>query len=81
MAGTTTGTQRLRLGAKPGWRAGDKTGSGANNTVNDVAYLWPTDASPVLVCCYTTAATAAIAEREAVMAEIGRRAAALSPAR
>lgn len=81
MAGTTTGLERLRLGARPGWRAGDKTGSGANNTTNDVAYLWPRDTSPVLVCCYLTGAAAPMSEREAVMAEIGRRAAALSPSR
>ncbi len=81
MAGATTGLQRLRLGAKADWRAGDKTGSGANNTVNDVAYLWPADGAPILVCCYTTGAAAPMAERELVMAEVGRRAAALSSSR
>lgn len=74
MEGASTGLKRLRADLPAGWRAGDKTGSGANNTANDVAILWPPQGAPILVGCFSTLATAPEA-RDAVMAEIGRLAA------
>ncbi|RAK63788.1 class A beta-lactamase [Phenylobacterium kunshanense] len=74
MEGASTGLKRLRADLPAGWRAGDKTGSGANNTANDVAILWPPRGAPILVGCFSTQATAPEA-RDAVMAHIGRLAA------
>lgn len=71
MADASTGLKRLRGDLPAGWRAGDKTGSGANNTANDVAILWPPQGAPILVGCFSTQATAPEA-RDAVMAQIGR---------
>ena len=42
-----TGTARIRAGLPPGWRAGDKTGSGENGTSNDVAILFPPKRAPI----------------------------------
>ncbi len=38
-----TGASRLRAGVPPGWRVGDKTGTGNHGTTNDVAIVWPPD--------------------------------------
>lgn len=74
MESASTGLKRLRSDLPSGWRAGDKTGSGANSTANDVAILWPPSGAPILVGCFSTQATAPEA-RDAVMAQIGRLAA------
>lgn len=37
----TTGDTRLRAGLPKGWRVGDKTGTGGNASVNDIAIVWP----------------------------------------
>ncbi len=37
----TTGDALVRAAARPGWTVGDKTGSGAYGTRNDVAVVWP----------------------------------------
>src|SRR6187399_2891703 len=36
-----TGDTRLRAGLAKDWRVGDKTGSGARGTANDIAVIWP----------------------------------------
>jgi beta-lactamase class A len=36
---------------------GDKTGSGAYNTANDVAVVWPPDRAPWIVAVYYTGST------------------------
>jgi beta-lactamase class A len=71
-----TGDKRLRAGVPKGWRAGDKTGSGDNGAANDVAVLWPPGRAPIVVTAYYTGADASKAERDAVLAEVGRLAAA-----
>jgi beta-lactamase class A len=68
----TTGDKRLRAGVPKSWRAGDKTGSGANNTTNDVAVLWPPGRAPIIVTAYYTGANASNEQRELVLAEVGR---------
>ncbi|MDL5157378.1 class A beta-lactamase [Actinomycetospora termitidis] len=41
LVANTTGGPRIRAGLPPGWRTGDKTGSGDGGEVNDVAITWP----------------------------------------
>ncbi len=70
-----TGDKRLRAGVPKGWRVGDKTGSGANNATNDVAVIWRPRA-PIIVAAYYAEARASDDERNAVLSEVGRLAAA-----
>lgn len=72
MAACTTGRTRLRAGLPPDWAAGDKTGSGARGTTNDVAILRPPHRAPILVAAYLTGSTASDSGRDAVLAEVGR---------
>jgi beta-lactamase class A len=72
LVGSTTGGAKLRAGLPPGWRVGDKTGMGANGATNDVAIVWPVDRPPVLVAAYLTETAAALADRNAALAEVGR---------
>lgn len=56
MIDTKTGSERIRAGLPPSWRAGDKTGTGwgstYNNKTNDVAIFWPPARPPVIVTAY-----------------------------
>ena len=73
MVACTTGLTRLRAGLPPGWRAGDKTGSGGNGQLNDVAILWPPgNRAPVLVCAYTMGNRPDDAADERALADIGK---------
>ncbi len=74
-----TGDARLRALLPPGWRVGDKTGTGGHGTHNDVGVLWPPGGrAPLLVCGYLTGTTAPVAVRERTLAEVGRLAASLA---
>ena len=70
-----TGDARLRAGVPKDWRVGDKTGTGDNNTANDIGILWPPGRPPIIVTAYYTQSRASCDERNAVIAEIGRLAA------
>lgn len=72
-----TGDKKLRAGVPVSWRVGDKTGSGANNASNDVAVIWPGDRPPILVTAYYTGSKASGDQINALMADIGRLAAAV----
>lgn len=54
MRGNTTGDRRIRAALPAGWKAGDKTGSGAHGTTNDVAILWPPHRAPISLAIYYT---------------------------
>ena len=71
MEGATTGLRRLRAGLPPGWRAGDKTGNGANGAANDIAIAWPPERPPILIASYSAAPRSTIA-RHAAHAAVGR---------
>ncbi|QJP12805.1 class A beta-lactamase [Starkeya sp. ORNL1] len=75
LVATKTGDERLRAGVPTGWRVGDKTGTGANNTANDIGVLWPPNRAPIVVTAYLTGARAAMPVRNAAIAEVGRLAA------
>jgi len=76
MRGCQTGTDRLRAGLPVGWSAGDKTGSGAQGECNDIAILFPPHRPPLLVTAYYAAPALDVRQRSAVLAEVGRIAAA-----
>jgi len=76
MVAATTGGNKLRAGLPAGWIAGDKTGTGEHGTMNDVALVRPPGRAPILVAAYLTDSRASSEERSAVLAEVGRLAAA-----
>lgn len=78
LAANTTGDARLRAGVPPGWRLGDKTGSNGNAS-NDVAILWPPGREPLIVSAYYDHPAATPAQRDAVLAGVGRIVAGLVP--
>jgi beta-lactamase class A len=67
-----TGDKRLRAGLPAGWSAGEKTGSGANGSHNDIGLLWTPAQSPVIVCAYLTGTKASAAVRDDTLAEVAR---------
>jgi beta-lactamase class A len=73
LVGATTGRQRLRAALPPGWRGGDKTGSGERGTTNDVAVFWPPGhRSPMVIAAYLTDSAATWDARQAALAAVGR---------
>ena len=68
----TTGDKRLRAGLPNGWRVGDKTGTGENGSLGDIAIVWPPDRAPILVVVYTQGSTAGEAKLNAAFAAVGR---------
>ena len=59
-------------GMPPGWRIGEKTGTGPRGTSNDIGVLWPPGRAPVVLACYLTGSTADGARRDAALAAVGR---------
>lgn len=72
MVATRTGEHKLRAGLPADWRVGDKTGSGAHGTDNDIAILMPPGRAPLLVTSYLTEDTLAFKDRGAIHAQFGR---------
>jgi beta-lactamase class A len=81
MKACATGGKLIRAGLPVGWQVGDKTGSGAQGEVDDLAVVWPPGRAPLLIAVYTspndrasTTGSATVASAAAIVA------AALSPA-
>lgn len=72
MVASTTGKERLRAGLPADWKVGDKTGTGPNGSVGDIAVIWPPDRGPIVAVIYTGEATAPVKELNPIFAEIGR---------
>ncbi|MGH1570539.1 class A beta-lactamase [Methylobacterium sp. P31] len=72
MVACRTGAKRLRAGLPKDWTIGDKTGSGDNGSVNDVAILRRPGRAPVIAAVYVTGSAAPAEAYEATYAEIGR---------
>ncbi|YCI23246.1 class A beta-lactamase [Paenibacillus sp. Z6-24] len=53
MKGNTTGDQLIRAAVPKGWVVGDKTGSAAYGTRNDIAIIWPPDRAPIIMAILT----------------------------
>jgi beta-lactamase class A len=67
-----TGDTRLRAGLPKDWRVGDKTGSSARGTANDVAVIWPPNKSPIVITAYLTGATVSTEQQNATLASVAR---------
>ena len=69
-----TGDARLRAGIPADWLVGDKTGVNEDKVgnLNDIAILWPPNRTPIIVAAYCEIPTIPAADRNAIMAEIGR---------
>ena len=70
MNASETGLQRLRAGAPQDWPAGDKTGTGANGAVNDVAIFFPPKQAPILMAVFMSGSTQSVAALSSVHAEL-----------
>ena len=67
-----TGDARLRAGLPPGWRVGDKTGTGANGTNNDVGVLWPPRGAPIVIAVYLTGTPMKMEQTNPLIAAVAR---------
>lgn len=54
MAGNTTGNESIRAGLPKDWMVGDKTGSGAYGTTNDIAVIQPSSGKALVLAVYVT---------------------------
>jgi beta-lactamase class A len=72
MIATSTGQKRIRSVVPAGWTAGDKTGTGENGAVNDVAVIWPDKGDPIFMAIYTSGGTLDAAGREAIVADTAK---------
>jgi beta-lactamase class A len=72
LVANTTGDTRLRAGFPRDWIIGDKTGSGAHGTSNDIAVLWPPSQKPFVVSVYLTQSRGSEDTRNAILADVGR---------
>lgn len=52
LVASTTGSTRLRAGLPEQWRVGDKTGTGGNGAVNNLAVAWPPGRQPLIIVVY-----------------------------
>ena len=68
----TTGGARLRAGTPSAWRVGDKTGTGARGSTNDVAILWPPGRKPLLIAAYIRETALDLPIRNEVLAGVAR---------
>lgn len=50
----TTGDKRIRAGLSHNWIVGDKTGTGAYGTTNDIGVIWIPKCTPVVISIYYT---------------------------
>jgi beta-lactamase class A len=66
-----TGRKRIRAGLPQGWLAGDKTGTGARGSVNDVAIAWPVGRAPVVIAVYLSGSEHPTPELEAIHSRVG----------
>jgi beta-lactamase class A len=73
LKGCKTAGGRIPSGLPKGWTSGDKTGTGANNSANDVAIVWPPPGRPpILIAAYYTGSHLYPESRDAVLADVAR---------
>ncbi len=72
-----TGKDRLRSGLPQDWSVGDKTGTGQNGAIVDLAWAWPpAPRAPILIACCMSGSDAPLERLEAAQADIAGLAAA-----
>jgi beta-lactamase class A len=67
-----TGRVRLRAGLPADWTIGDKTGTGLEGAVNDIAIVVPPRRAPILIAAYMSDGASSLSSLSAAHAEIGR---------
>ncbi|ULR42987.1 class A beta-lactamase [Rhizobium sp. K102] len=72
LVASTTGKERLRAGLPADWKVGDKTGTGPNGSLGDIAVIWPPDRGPIVAAVYIAEATVPVKDLNPVFAEVGR---------
>jgi beta-lactamase class A len=72
MFGNTTGATRLKAGFDKNWLIGDKTGTGPNGAVNDVAIVFPRGLPPFIIVVFYTGSKAASEVKNSAIAEVAR---------
>ena len=71
MEANQTGLDKLRASLPKGWRVADKTGSNGENTMNDIAVIWPSGRKPIIVAAYITQCSGPDSKRAAMLKQIG----------
>jgi beta-lactamase class A len=71
MAASSTGRERIRAGVPTSWNPGDKTGSGENGAINDIAIVYPPGRRPIFIAVYMSESKLTTAQLNAAHAEIG----------
>jgi len=69
MRSATTGLDLVRAGVTKDWAAADKSGSGDQGEVNDVAVVWPPHRAPLVITAYTVPTDPKSTARRGVVAE------------
>jgi beta-lactamase class A len=72
MEGNQTGLDKLRASLPAGWRAADKTGNNGENTLNDIAVIWPAGKKPLIVAAYITQCDGPDGKRIAMLKQVGK---------
>ncbi|KAF0813499.1 Beta-lactamase OXY-1 [Andreprevotia sp. IGB-42] len=72
LRGNTTGGKRILAGVPAGWAVGDKTGTGAYGTTNDIGVIWPASGAPIVLAVYYTQHGADAKPKDEVIAEATR---------
>lgn len=68
MLGNTTGAKRIQAGIPADWKVGDKTGTGAYGSANDIGILWPPGKKPIVLAIYHTQNEAQAEANNAIIA-------------
>jgi beta-lactamase class A len=72
MEANQTGLDKLRATLPAGWRAADKTGNNGENTMNDIAVIWPAGKKPIIVAAYITQCDGPDSRRVALLKQVGK---------
>lgn len=67
-----TGDTRIRAALPKDWIVGDKTGTGAFGSTNDVAVIWPPHSKPIIIAVYITQSAAQQDVLNAAVADVGK---------
>lgn len=68
----TTGNARIRAGVPKDWVVGDKTGTGAYGTSNDIGIIWPAQQAPIIMAIYFTSPLKTAKPNDQVIGAVSR---------